>query len=156
MSGRWTMPSRIGLPQNRPRASTMAMMMQSGRLPAMAQAATRRLRRTAVISSGLSANIGRSLGGGEAPALEDRPRSGRLQVVDVGRRLRAPRVRDDGHRIDDRRMDILRARADDPDARLGGGVGPVDDAERRSEELRVGHECCIPCRFRWSPGPYKT
>ena len=35
------------------------------------------------------------------------------------------------HRVDDRRMRILRKRADDPDARFGRGVGLVDDAERR-------------------------
>src|SRR4029453_10803858 len=40
-------------PQNRPRASTMAMAMPNGRLTSVATTATLRLSRTAVHSSGL-------------------------------------------------------------------------------------------------------
>src|SRR3546814_17581439 len=33
---------------------------------------------------------------------------------------------------------------------------PGVDAERRSEERRVGKECVSTCRSRWSRYPYKT
>ena len=42
------------LPQNRPRASTIAVAIPKGRLPSIAQNATRRLSRTASISSALN------------------------------------------------------------------------------------------------------
>ena len=35
----------------------------------------------------------------------------------------------------------------DPDA----AELPADDYRRRSEERRVGKECCALCRSRWSP-----
>ena len=44
-----------------------------------------------------------------------------------------------------------------PEAAAGGPLGLVRNADRiridaaRSEERRVGKECCTPCRSRWSP-----
>src|SRR5215472_11131344 len=53
-SGRWTTPSSRLFPQNRPRANTNAVTSPNGRLPSIAQNATRRLSRTALISSALN------------------------------------------------------------------------------------------------------
>src|SRR6516165_66278 len=55
-SGRWTIPSSTLLPQNRPRANTIAVARPKGRLPSMAQSATRRLSRTASISAAVKSN----------------------------------------------------------------------------------------------------
>ena len=37
------------------------------------------------------------------------------------------------------------------DATKFGAVESIQDAQKRSEERRVGKECTIQCRSRWSP-----
>ena len=117
--------------------------MPSGRLTTIATVATLMDSRTAVHSSGLRSS--HSIRSARCPVssrrgartrepllLEERLRLGRLQE----RRGRPPRpafvdVGGQRDRIDDRRMRVLREGADDLDARIGAGVGLVDDAERR-------------------------
>ena len=36
-------------------------------------------------------------------------------------------------------------------ATVGGNLGTASPAGERSEERRVGKECCLVCRSRWSP-----
>ncbi len=57
--------------------------------------------------------------------------AGAAQEGQEARGAVAGALRGQRRRIDDRRVAVGREGADDPDARVGGGVGPVDDAERR-------------------------
>src|SRR5881394_3715534 len=46
---------------------------------------------------------------------------------------------------------MLTARSDDADRIVGLEIGADDYVPKRSEERRVGKECTIQCRSRWSP-----
>src|SRR5262245_20672105 len=149
ISGMSTRPLSREWPQKRPRASGIAMAMPSGRLTRVATMETLRLSWTAVHSSGLSViqsmdthtssatgrrGDDRSLSrasGAKNPQPLRLERGRGLVRSDVGEkssRVRMRGVRRECDGIDDRRMCVLRERADDLDAAVGCGVGLVDDA----------------------------
>src|SRR5262245_59732181 len=136
------------------------MAMPTGRLASIATVATRRLSQTAVHSCGERSsrwpiallNVLRGRGAGralralparpennEALALERRTRRRRADIGEERLRVGAARLLGQRDRIDDRRMRVLRERAHDLDARIRGGIGLVDDAER-SFAARYQHE----------------
>src|SRR6516164_6137757 len=109
-NGRWTSPSSNDFPQNRPRASTRATRTPGIRLVVIAQKATRKLRRTAVSSSGercSNSAISPLLEEREPVLLEDRPGGGRPEKGDIARGAGICR---NGHRRDriyDGRMGVF-------------------------------------------------
>src|SRR6516162_1147305 len=112
-NGRWTSPSSNDFPQNRPRARTRATRMPGIRLVVIAQKATRKLRRTAVTSSGERCSnsairhVSPLLEEREPVLLQDRPGGGRPEKGDIARGAGICRNGHRRDRIDNGRMGVL-------------------------------------------------
>src|SRR5215472_15424224 len=113
-NGRCTSPSSGAFPQNRPRASTSATRIPGIRLVVIAQKATRKLRCTAVVSSGdrcSSSAILRLrrcylLEDRKSLLLKDRSGGGGFEKGDIARSTGIFGRGHHGNRIDDRRMGV--------------------------------------------------